>query len=97
MELRTMAFSSITLVGELGLIGTGAYASWRGEAHWDSFDGGVTGVVVSASGAPGNGTSSITLSPVGPTARSFMTSPIPVEITNKGDFIRAVAREWETR
>jgi hypothetical protein len=92
-----MAFSSVTLVGELGLTGTGVYASWPGKSYWDSFDRGVTGVVVSESGASGNGTSSITLSPVGPTASSFMTTPIPVEITNKSDFIRAVAREWETR
>ncbi len=41
-------------------------------------------IVLSASGATGNGTASITLRSLGPVGSSFMTVPTPIMITNTG-------------
>ncbi len=42
-------------------------------------------VVLSANGATGNGTSNLTLSSLGPTGSSFMTTPTLITITNNGN------------
>lgn len=84
-----MRFPGVAIFGVIGLaglslIGAGVYASGR-HSQYQSFDAHDVSVVLSASGATGNHTPAITLSPLGPTSSSFETSPVLITITNNGN------------
>jgi hypothetical protein len=70
------------LVG-LSLIGAGVYASASPQPPQFTTVSGLS-VLLSASGATGNGTPNIALGSLGPTGSSFMTAPTLITITNNG-------------
>jgi len=57
------------------------------DSGWPPVDGQNLSVVLSASGATGNGTPSLTLHSLGPTGSSFMTAPTAITITNNGNTV----------
>lgn len=84
IKIRTMAVAGVTALAGVALIGTSAYAGNEGSSPSKTFASQNPNVVLSASGATGNGTPNITLASLGPTGSSFMTTLTPVTITNNG-------------
>jgi hypothetical protein len=79
----------ITTVGAFGVFGvilvaSGAYACISPAEGSPHITPQTLSVVLSASGATGNGTPDITLGSLGPTGSSFMTAPDLITITNNG-------------
>src|ERR1035438_5406421 len=85
MRLRGMSTAGMAGITSFLLIGSVAYASCTGSAGASQrTDSSYLSVVLSASGASGNGTPNIVLSSSGPTGSSFMTKPTLITITNNG-------------
>jgi len=80
--MSTAGMASIT---SLLLIGSVAYASCTSSAGGsERIDGSYLSVVLSASGASGNGTPNVVLRSLGPIGSSFMSAPTLITITNNG-------------
>lgn len=84
-------FKKIATLGGVGLagialIGAGALATFTQDTNSNQvINAGTMKVVLSADGASGNGTPTITLPPVGPTGSTFTAGPNLVTINNTGN------------
>jgi predicted ribosomally synthesized peptide with SipW-like signal peptide len=85
MKLRTIAVVGGLGVAGLALIGAGAAATFtQNTTSSQKITAGTMNVTLSAPGAQGNDTPSITLPDVGPVGSTFTTGPTVVTITNNG-------------
>src|ERR1019366_4763546 len=85
MRLRGMPTAGMASITSLLLIGSVAYASCTSPAGGsERIDSSHLSVVLSASGASGNGTPNIILRSLGPVGSSFMSAPTLITITNNG-------------
>jgi hypothetical protein len=84
MKFRGISTAGMAIIASLLLIGSVAYAC-SGPADGDPrIDSSYLSVVLSASGASGNGTPNIVLGSLGPVGSSFMSAPTLITITNNG-------------
>src|ERR1035438_1984376 len=84
MRLRGLSTAGMASITAFLLIGSVAYACSGPAGGSPRIDSSHLSVVLSASGASGNGTPNIVLSSLGPTGSSFMTKSTLITITNNG-------------
>jgi predicted ribosomally synthesized peptide with SipW-like signal peptide len=88
--MKFFSFKNLAMTGALsfagfGLVGVGAHAVFtQSTSSQQQITAGTMNVVLSSSGASGNGTANITLASAGPETSSFMTK-YDVLITNNGN------------
>jgi predicted ribosomally synthesized peptide with SipW-like signal peptide len=87
MKFKTIAMTGMMSLAGLGLVGAGAHAAFtQNTTSAQQITAGTMAVTLSATGATGNGTASITLPNVGPTGSSFVTGAQLITITNSSTF-----------
>jgi hypothetical protein len=84
VKLGAIAVAGVTAIAGLSLVGAGVSGHGERPSPHESFSSQDPNLVLSASGATGNGTSSIVLAPLGSTGSSFMTAQTPITIMNNG-------------
>jgi hypothetical protein len=84
MNFRTIALGGVAAIAGLTLVSAGVSGHGESSSGYESFLSQNPNLVLSASGATGNGTSSIVLATQGPTGSSFMTALTPITIMNNG-------------
>jgi hypothetical protein len=86
LSLRKIATLGGVGIAGLALIGAGATATFTQDTDSiQTVTGGTMNVVLSANGASGNNTATISLPAVGPVSSSFVGGPNEVTITNAGN------------